>query len=319
MTRQEVQMTFNGVSMGRFFRIEDLRRPIMADRDIETDDAPTLGVNVQRVKRGGKKIEVDVVMKQQDGMNMERVKTELAGVLDVTQAVRVTFSDEPDKYYMAIPSENIAPDNIKSWFQKGTLTLLVPDGVAHSTTYKRFTNPVDKGDRLVFTVTNNGNHPANPIIRVKHNAENGYLGFVNTSGALEFGNIEEADTEVVKRSEVLLDYRDAKITQGLTAATKNRAILNDTSQQLVGTVGSVNVWGRQHLQLSNRGATTGTPAGSITWNLPADSSGATTSLNDYIWWRQIFWLGAANQYGFIKLTVSDEQGRFLYGVETWKR
>lgn len=60
-------------------------------------------------------------------------------------------------------------------------------------------------------------------------------------------------------------------------------------------------------------------AGSITWTIPADNTGAVGSLYEYIWWRQIFWLGSSNQYGFIKLTVSDENGQFLYGVETIKR
>lgn len=32
-----------------------------------------------------------------------------------------------------------------------------------------------------------------------------------------------------------------------------------------------------------------------------------------------FWSEANNQYGFIKVTVSDEAGQFLYGVETFKR
>ena len=97
------------------------------------------------------------------------------------------------------------------------------------------------------------------------------------------------------------------------------AILNDTGQNLVGTVASVDWSGRKHLFLQNAGGTTGNNAGSLTWNIPADSSGATGSLNDYIWWRQVFWLGATNQYGFIKLTVSDTSGKFLYGVETFKR
>ena len=97
------------------------------------------------------------------------------------------------------------------------------------------------------------------------------------------------------------------------------AILNDTSQNLVGTVASVDWSGRNRLFLQNAGGTVGKNAGSLTWDIPADSSGATGSLNDYIWWRQIFWLGATNQYGFIKLTVSDTNGQFLYGVETYKR
>ena len=124
---------------------------------------------------------------------------------------------------------------------------------------------------------------------------------------------------MVKQSELLFDYRDSKITDGLTASAKNVAILNDTSQNLVGTVASVDWAGRKHLFLQNAGGTTGNNAGSLTWEIPADSSGEKGSLNDYIWWRQVFWLGATNQYGFIKLTVSDENGQFLYGVETIKR
>lgn len=110
---------------------------------------------------------------------------------------------------------------------------------------------------------------------------------------------------------MLLDYRDSKVTAGLAAATPNQAILNDTSQRLGGSVKSSTVWGRPHLELNTRGGTTGNNAATLTWNIPADSTGEAGSLNDYIWWRQIFWLGAANQYGFIKLTVSDTDGKFL--------
>jgi hypothetical protein len=75
------------------------------------------------------------------------------------------------------------------------------------------------------------------------------------------------------------------------------------------------------LFLQNAGGTTGNNAGSLTWDIPNDSAGGVGSLNDYIWWRQVFWLESfnADQYGFIKLTVSDENGQFLYGVETFKR
>ena len=168
-------------------------------------------------------------------------------------------------------------------------------------------------------MTNNGTVEACPIIRIKHRAENGYIGLVNQTGAFELGNPEEVDTKKVKQSELLFDYRDSKITNGLTASAKNVAILNDASENLVGTVASVDWAGRKHLFLENAGGTVGNNAGSLTWDIPADSSGDTGSLNDYIWWRQVFLLGATNQYGFIKVTVSDTDGKFLYGVETFKR
>ncbi|MDS2724448.1 phage tail protein, partial [Streptococcus pneumoniae] len=60
-------------------------------------------------------------------------------------------------------------------------------------------------------------------------------------------------------------------------------------------------------------------AQSLTWAIPVDSSGEVGSLNDYLLWRQVFMAAVANQYGFIKVTVSDTDGNFLYGVETYKR
>ena len=317
----EVTMSFGGVELSPYLRIIDVRRPIGNPRDVSTNDAPSLGVNVQRVKLGAKTIEVDVQLMTKDGRTMEQRKHELAKILNVSKPVKIKFSDEPDKYYLGLPVDDIEPKNVTSWLQKFTLELLIPDGVAHATTYKRVTSAQAqvKADRVVFTLDNAGSVNARPIIRLKHNSENGYLGFVNSTGALEIGNPEDADTETVRSSEMLLDYRDSKVTAGLAAATPNQAILNDTSQRLGGSVKSSTVWGRPHLELNTRGGTTGNNAATLTWNIPADSTGEAGSLNDYIWWRQIFWLGAANQYGFIKLTVSDTNGKFLYGVETFKR
>lgn len=313
-------ITINGFDLSEVIRIIEIIRPVGSERSIKTNDAPLLGVNLQEVRTGAKTIKVKFAMLTNNGMTLERAKHTLAGVFNTSEAVKIVISDEPDKYYMGLVSGSVDMDNITRWFQKGSFELLIPDGVAHSSTYRKFDNGTVSSDKIVFNLINDGNVPAFPVVTVKNNAENGYIGLVNTSGALEVGDREEADTEQYKRSELLIDYRDNKITTGLSVAQKNVAILNDTEQNLKGTVGIDNAWGRPHLALTNRGGgSQPNNAGSVTWNIPTDSSGATGSLNDYIWWRQIFWLGAANQYGFIKLTVSDEQGRFLYGVETFKR
>lgn len=313
-------ITINGFDLSEVIRIIEIIRPVGSERSIKTNDAPLLGVNLQEVRTGAKTIKVKFAMLTNNGMTLERAKHTLAGVFNTSEAVKIVISDEPDKYYMGLVSGSVDMDNITRWFQKGSFELLIPDGVAHSSTYRKFDNGTVSSDKIVFNLINDGNVPAFPVVTVKNNAENGYIGLVNTSGALEIGDREEADTEQYKRSELLIDYRDSKITTGLSVAQKNVAILNDTTQNLEGTVGIDNAWGRPHLALTNRGGgSQPNNAGSVTWNIPTDSSGATGSLNDYIWWRQIFWLGAANQYGFIKLTVSDEQGRFLYGVETFKR
>ena len=314
-----IEVTFNGVRLSKYIRVTEVIRPIGNNRELTLSENLSIGATVTKVKRGVKEHVIKFDIETKDAREREELKHVIAGIFDVEKPVKVTYSDEPDKYYLGIPSGDMTIERVTRWFNRSEIKLIIPDGVAHSTTYRRFNTLTTSNGKTKITLTNNGTVDAVPIIRIKHRAENGYIGLVNQTGAFELGNPEEADTEVVKQSEVLFDYRDSKITNGLTASAKNVAILNDTSQNLVGTIGSVDWSGRKHLFLQAPGGTTGNNAGSLTWNIPADSSGATGSLNDYIWWRQVFWLGAANQFGFIKLTVSDEQGRFLYGVETFKR
>ena len=313
-------MNFNMIDMSRYFRITNVVRQVGNERSIATNDAPAIGVNAQEVKIGPKKIVVEFAMRTDTGLTMEALKHELAGILHTKEAVMISFDDEPNKYYLGIVTDDIDVSNLTTWFQKGKMTILVPDGVAHSTSYKIVRDFMKDGNKYIFDIENKGTVPAFPIITVKNNAENGYLGIVNITGAIEIGNPEEADTASGTASQTLFDYR-SNISNGLSAGVQKVAVLNDTSQQLIGTLGTVNVWGRNHIHLANRGAVTANKnnAGSITWTIPADSAGDVGSLYEYIWWRQIFWLGSSNQYGFIKLTVSDASGQFLYGVETIKR
>lgn len=58
---------------------------------------------------------------------------------------------------------------------------------------------------------------------------------------------------------------------------------------------------------------------SLTFTLPADSSGDVGALNEYLWWRQVFWCGDFNQCGVIKISFTGDNDEFLYGTETIKR
>ena len=282
--------------------------------------------------RGIKQISFDIYVRGSHQRFID-VTNEIASILDVKEEVELIFGDERDKVWTVLPTglPSGTPDYSTSPpTYRGTLTFDVPSGRSESKYYtvlgtekpSSINGTIETiGNMYHVELNNRGTSDMSPIFKFKHKTENGYIGIFgqNNEDYFTIGNKEEDDTEVVKQSELLFDYRDSKITDGLTASAKNVAILNDTSQNLVGTVASVDWAGRKHLFLQNAGGTTGNNAGSLTWEIPADSSGEKGSLNDYIWWRQVFWLGAANQYGFIKLTVSDENGQFLYGVETIKR
>lgn len=315
------EMIFNGVGMSRFFRVREVVRAIGNDRNISQVDAPLIGTNIQKVSFGAKKITVSFTMLEKTATEIEALKHELAGVLHVKEPARLTFEDEPDKYYMAIPTGDVSVGNINRVCQKGEITFLVPDGVVHSTTYKRIVDYEERQGKMVFAIDNKGTADAYPIITFKANDENGYYGLVSERFAFEAGSIEEADIVPYKHSEILWDYVTGEgIIKGLADGQKNVAILNDNSQNLNGTLAIQSAWGRPHLFLANPGGgPLGNHAGSVTWEIPADSVGERGAINEYLWWRQVFWVNPANQYGFIKISFTGENGEFLYGVETIKR
>ena len=131
-------MTFNGVDMSRFFRITDIIRPIGNKRSVSTDNAPLLGVNIQQVKIGEKEHTIKFTIFAENPIAMESLKHELAGILKVTEPVKITYGDEPDKYYLGMPVDDVTPDNVARWMQKSEIKIMIPDGVAHSTVYKNF-------------------------------------------------------------------------------------------------------------------------------------------------------------------------------------
>lgn len=311
----------NGFDLSEVIDIIDIIRPVGNERHVVTNDAPLLGVNLQEVRTGAKTIKVKFAMQYGNGMTLETAKHKLAGIFNTSEAVKIVISDEPDKYYMGLVSGSVDIENITRWFQKGSFDLIIPDGVAHGSTYKRFDNGQEQPDKVVFNLVNNGNVPAFPVITVKNNAENGYIGIVNASGALEVGDREEADIGIVKRSEVLIDFRGDRISDGFARAAKNKAVTNDNSENVVGTAELTTLWDKKHIGLRDQTTSGkyGNYATSLSWDIPTDSSGAIGSLDDYIIGRQIFVSNAANQYGFIKITVSDINGQFLYGIETFKR
>ena len=314
-------ITINGFDLSEVIDIIDVIRPVGNERHVVTNDAPLVGVNLQEVRTGAKIIKVKFAMQYGSGMTLETAKHKLAGIFNTSEAVKIVISDEPDKYYMGLVSGSVDIENITRWFQKGSFDLIIPDGVAHSSDYKRFDNGQEQPDKVVFNLVNKGNVSAFPVVTVKNNAENGYIGLVNTSGALEVGDREEADTETVKRSEILLDFRGDKIADGFSRAVKNSSVTNSRWENITGTSELVTVDGKKRVKLIEQSGGTYNVSYStgLSWEIPADSTGQKGSLNDYIFCKLVYQLDSIAQCGFIKVTVTDTSGQFLYGLETYKR
>ena len=255
--------------------------------------------------------------------------------LNVTEPKKLIFSDEPDKIWEAIASGQpaLAVDNstspatatitvtfdVPKSYSEGQTKCLV-DTSGSSSKYGTITKVTN--DHYKINLNNLGSAVAYPKFKIKHNSENGWVGIIKSQTEnYEIGNPDETDGKNIKKSEILFDYVSNNwIIKGFQEGAKNVAILNDNSQDINGTLAIDNAWGRPHIKLADKGpGTKGHRGASITWEIPADSNGEKGSLNDYFWWRQIFWLGSANEYGFMKICVSDTNDKFLYGVETFKK
>ena len=317
----EVTMRFNKTDFRDLIEIHDIQRDIGNNRSISIDYAPRIGVNIQQQNIDAKYIKVDFSIWSKD---RNTLKHKLAGIFNVDGAKKLIFSDESDKYYLAMPIESISMQETSGRRSTGSMKFIVPDGVAHSSAYKNFnsdTNAQSTTDKMIFDLVNNGTVEAFPIIRVKHTAENGYIGVVNNNSAFEVGNREEADTGIVKKSEVLLDFRGDRLSDAFNRAVKNRAITNDNGETVTGASELTTLWDKKHIRLRDQTiqGRYGNYATGLSWDIPVDTAGEIGSLNDYLFCKQVFQAESATQYGFIKITVSDTSGQFLYGVETFKR
>lgn len=188
-----VLMKFNGKDLSDLITIQEVLRNVGNERVVSTNDTPDLGANVLGVKTGAKTIKVNFYMKNKfNKYALNQDKHTLAGIFHVNKPVRIEFDDEPDKYYMGYVQGIPDIEDPIAWLSVLSIELLIPDGVAHSTTYKEFTDytfvdgevDVNSGTNLL----SGGEGPFKPQrdLDSYDNFDN-YQYYTNTSVTLEKG------------------------------------------------------------------------------------------------------------------------------------
>lgn len=134
-----VLMTYNGTDLSELITVQEVLRNVGNERVVSTNDAPNLGLNVTGLKTSAKIITVSFYMKNKfNKYALNQDKHKLAGIFHVDKPVKITFDDEPDKYYMGFVQGTPDIEDPIAWLSVLSVEILVPDGVAHSTTYKEF-------------------------------------------------------------------------------------------------------------------------------------------------------------------------------------
>lgn len=142
-------------------------------------------------------------------------KRELAGILNVKEPQKLWFSNEPEKYYLAVPDGNFEVDD-DMHISKGTINWLVVDGLAHASEEKTFTTTKPENRKIKSDFI----HPpkiANSLIANKNDIRYGLASFTSLQPPfVVWGVSEQPHIDGLQYAE---DGKVASITRGGNGGT----------------------------------------------------------------------------------------------------
>lgn len=222
--------------------------------------------------------------------NLEENYDALQKALKVDEPKKLVFGNVPNKCFYAIPSGTLEFSEETEFLGEGTITWLIPDGVAYSVGEFEFDGVQQDGYQTI-TIQNNGTEWTDVDYEITHKHENGYIGLVSQYGVIQLGKTEEADGENYEASEELFNG------YGLFQDDHGTSYQNpeNTTQ---GTLEVKNVAGYNVMALKGGQATSGFWNGGMkTLTIPVDSEGRRGAKNFYCYTQHWFEAGLMGQTG----------------------
>ena len=305
-----LSVKFNGVELNQYISVLNGFTPFVgADWDVSTStEGSKQGEEFEYTTYKYKLIDMPFEISG----NLAEKYDKLCSALNADEPKELIFESIPDRVFYAVPVGDFDLEQI-STFGSGTITWLVPDGLAHSTTEKTFEASANSDGVLEATVVNNGTVSVPVSYEITHNHENGFIGIVSEYGILQYGSVDEADDEAREKSETLLKYTKPS---DYNAMTEGKGILasNDTFPMTGKLTGYEDGWLR--MQSSGSGSSWHGAARQVT--LPADSSGNSGAVNFKLDANILFQTSKATEMGLLELVVGDENGEHLASIHIVK-
>lgn len=236
-----------------------------------------------------KQIMMEFQITNSTARELSEFRRRMAEILYSDEPKRLIFSDEPNIYYEAIvDGEPVLEED--DMYSSGTITWLIPDGVAYSTAEFDFYGVQQSGYQTI-TIQNNGTEWADVGYEITHQHENGFIGLVSQYGVIQLGKQEEADGENYEASEELFNgYSLFQDDHGTSYQNPE-----NTTQ---GTLEVKNVAGYNVMALKGGQATSGFWNGGMkTLTIPVDSEGRRGAKNFYCYTQHWFETGLMGQTG----------------------
>lgn len=194
---------FNGYDFAELVKVNDIQRPLLpALNTVMTDVGSLKGALFNYNSYSQREIKVDYTLIADSPERLVSVKQLVAGKLFTDAPAQLIFSDSPDRYYMAILDGNSELDQISGAAQ-GTLTFLVPDGIAHAVNKKEFVAAKNSAGVLEVEVDNGGTEECAVNVTAKFTSDNGLFAAVSPHSVIEVGSGEEVDGHIYQGTDVV--------------------------------------------------------------------------------------------------------------------
>lgn len=226
------------------------------------------------------------------------------------EQVKVIFNDESDKYFVGTKTSNTQVDG-GSNNVIGEIEIYCSDPRKYSTTEKEFT-----ATDGVLNIVNDGTVPVSIDYDITTTSETGYIGIVSTEGVMQYGKIEELDSETYQQSEHLVSinnfYNCADDTNG-----------TDVMHPQYGSNGTLaqHTWfGQKFIGFGTTGTKKGSASGGLrTLVIPADSNGDTSGAqNFYCYFHLLFYAGLMGQTGEMCINFLTADNKLICGCNWYK-
>lgn len=170
------------------------------------------GVKIVGSRRSEKTIKVDFTICD-DKLTVPEIKRRMDAFIKESDN-KISFDDEPNLYYMA-DLTTVDLEEITQFLATGTITFVVPDGLAHSVELTPFTATVNDQGILSVDIDYDGTVETPLEINIKNIDETGYLSAIGVNGEestfiTQLGYVDEADGETRTKMQTVRSKENGK-------------------------------------------------------------------------------------------------------------
>lgn len=226
------------------------------------------------------------------------------------EQVKIYFNDETDKYFIGTKTSN---DEVEGGtnYVIGEIEIYCSDPRKYSTTEKEFV-----ATDGVLNIVNEGTVPVSIDYEIQATSETGYIGIVSTEGVMQYGKIEELDSETYQQSEHLVSINNFYNCADDTSGT-------DVMHPQYGSNGTLfeHTWFNQKfIGFGTVGTEKGNASGGLrTLVIPADSNGDSSgSKNFYCYFHLLFYAGLMGQTGEMCINFLTADNKLICGCNWYK-